>query len=202
MKKTIFALSTPESVSAIAIIRISGPDTLNALCMLCRCNVKSFKKKRTLILKKIYSSDIILLDEALVVSFDENKSFTNEQMAELHIHGSIIVIKTVMETLSKLPFLRQAFPGEFTQRALENNKLNLTQVEGLSDLLKAETEYQQKQALDNYTGKTNKKIIKWKNKVLKILSLIEANIDFYEDVDDTDIIKKVTESIFCLEKIL
>ena len=200
MKKTIFALSTPESVSAIAIIRISGPDTLNALCMLCRCNVKIFKKKRTLILKKIYSSDNILLDEALVVSFDENKSFTNEQMAELHIHGSIIVIKTVMETLSKLPFLRQAFPGEFTQRALENNKLNLTQVEGLSDLLQAETEYQQKQALDTYTGKTNKKIIKWKNDVLKILSLIEANIDFYEDVDDTDIIKKVTESIFCLEK--
>ena len=200
MKKTIFALSTPESVSAIAVIRISGPDTLNALCMLCRCNVKIFKKKRTLILKKIYSSDNTLLDEALVVSFEENKSFTNEQMAELHIHGSIIVIKTVMETLSKLPFLRQAFPGEFTQRALENNKLNLTQVEGLSDLLKAETEYQQKQALDNYTGKTNKKIINWKNKVLKILSLIEANIDFYEDVDDTDIIKKVTESILCLEK--
>ena len=200
MKKTIFALSTPESVSAIAVIRISGPDTLNALCLLCRCNLKSFKKKRTLILKKIYSSDNILLDEALVVSFDENKSFTNEQMAELHIHGSIIVIKTVMETLSKMPFLRQAFPGEFTQRALENNKLNLTQVEGLSDLLKAETEYQQKQALDNYTGKTNKKIIKWKNKVLKILSLIEANIDFYEDVDDTDIIKKVTKSILCLEK--
>ena len=135
-----------------------------------------------------------------MVSFEENKSFTNEQMAELHIHGSIIVIKTVMETLSKLPFLRQAYPGEFTQRALENNKLSLTQVEGLSDLLQAETEYQQKQALDNYTGKTNKKIIKWKNKVLKILSLIEANIDFYEDVDDTDIIKKVTGSILCLEK--
>ena len=134
-----------------------------------------------------------------MVSFDENKSFTNEQMAELHIHGSIIVIKTVMETLSKLPFLRQAFPGEFTQRALENNKLNLTQVEGLSDLLQAETEYQQKQALDTYTGKTNEKILKWKNDVLKILSLIEANIDFYEDVDDTDIIKKITKSILCLE---
>ena len=101
MKKTIFALSTPESVSAIAIIRISGPDTMNALGLLCRCNLNSFKKKRTLILKKIYSSDNILLDEALVVSFDENKSFTNEQMAELHIHGSIIVIKTVMETLSR-----------------------------------------------------------------------------------------------------
>ena len=199
MKKTIFALSTPESVSAIAIIRISGPDTLKALGLLCRCNVKSFKKKRTLNLKKIYSSDNSLLDEALVVSFDENKSFTNEQMAELHIHGSIIVIKTVMETLSKMPSLRQAFPGEFTQRALENNKLNLTQVEGLSDLLQAETEYQQKQALDTYTGKTNKKIIKWKNDVLKILSLIEANIDFYEDIDDTDIIKKVTKSILCLE---
>ena len=200
MKKTIFALSTPESVSAIAVIRISGPDTLNALGLLCRCNVTSFKKKRTLSLKKIYSSDNSLLDEALVVSFEENKSFTNEQMAELHIHGSIIVIKTVLETLSNMSFLRQAFPGEFTQRALENNKLNLTQVEGLSDLLQAETEYQQKQALDTYTGKTNKKIIKWKNDVLKILSLIEANIDFYEDVDDTDIIKKVTKSILCLEK--
>ncbi len=200
MKKTIFALSTPESVSAIAVIRISGPDTLNALCLLCRCNITSFKKKRTLTLKKIYSSDNSLLDEALVVSFEENKSFTNETMAELHIHGSIIVIKTVMETLSKMSFLRQAFPGEFTQRALENNKLNLTQVEGLSDLLQAETEYQQKQALDTYTGKTNKKIIKWKNDVLKILSLIEANIDFYEDIDDTDIIKKVTKSILCLEK--
>ena len=200
MKKTIFALSTPESVSAIAVIRISGPDTLNALGLLCRCNVTCFKKKRTLYLKKIYSSDNSLLDEALVVSFEENKSFTNEQMAELHIHGSIIVIKTVMETLSKMSFLRQAFPGEFTQRALENNKLNLTQVEGLSDLLQAETEYQQKQALDTYTGKTNKKIIKWKNDVLKTLSLIEANIDFYEDVDDTDIIKKVTKSILCLEK--
>ena len=200
MKKTIFALSTPESLSAIAIIRISGPDTLNALGLLCRCNISSFKKKRTLTLKKIYSSDNALLDEALVVSFEENKSFTNEQMAELHIHGSIIVIKTVMETLSKMPFLRQAFPGEFTQRALENNKLNFTQVEGLSDLLQAETEYQQKQALDTYTGKTNKKIIKWKNEILKTLSLIEANIDFYEDVDDTDLIKKVTKSILILEK--
>ena len=200
MKKTIFALSTPESLSAIAIIRISGPDTLNALSLLCRCNLSSFKKKRTLTLKKIYSSDNALLDEALVVSFEENKSFTNEQMAELHIHGSIIVIKTVMETLSKMPILRQAFPGEFTQRALENNKLNFTQVEGLSDLLQAETEYQQKQALDTYTGKTNKKIIKWKNEILKTLSLIEANIDFYEDVDDTDLIKKVTKSILSLEK--
>ena len=200
MKKTIFALSTPESVSAIAIIRISGPDTLNALGLLCRCNLSSFKKKRTLTLKKIYSSDNALLDEALVVSFEENRSFTNEQMAELHIHGSVIVIKTVMETLGKMPFLRQAFPGEFTQRALENNKLNFTQVEGLSDLLQAETEYQQKQALDTYTGKTNKKITKWKNEVLKTLSLIEANIDFYEDVDDTNLIKKVTKSILCLEK--
>ena len=109
MKKTIFALSTPESVSAIAVIRISGPDTLNALGLLCRCNVTSFKKKRTLTLKKIYSSENSLLDEALVVSFEENKSFTNEQMAELHIHGSIIVIKTVMETLSKISFLSKVY---------------------------------------------------------------------------------------------
>ena len=77
----------------------------------------------------------------------------------------------------------------------------MTQVEGLSDLLKAETEYQQKQALDNYTGKTNKKIIKWKNKVLKILSL-EASIDFYEDVDDTDIKETLLNQYFVWKKIL
>ena len=83
MKKTIFALSTPESVSAIAIIRISGPDTLNALGLLCRCNVTSFKKKRTLILKKIYSSDNTLLDEALVVSFDKNKAILQKEFQRI-----------------------------------------------------------------------------------------------------------------------
>ncbi len=199
MKKTIFALATPESVSAIAIIRLSGPKTLNALSLLCNCDLSSFKKPRELCLKKIYSIDKILLDEALIVFFKKNQSFTNEKMAEIHTHGSLIVIKTVLEALGNITFLREALPGEFTQRALKNNKITLTQVEGLSDLMQAETEYQQKQALDIYTGSVNKKVEKWRNNVVKILSIVEANIDFYDEIDDFDIIQNVTNSILSLE---
>ena len=121
-------------------------------------------------------------------------------MAEIHIHGSIIVIKTVLDTLGKIPFLREALPGEFTQRALKNNKLTLTQVEGLADLMNAETEYQQKQALDIYTGSSNKKVQEWKNIVIKLLSIIEANIDFYDEVDDFGLIKNINKTILILEK--
>ena len=200
MTKTIFALATPDSVSAIGIIRISGPKTFDALCTICDCDLSSFKKKRQFLLKKIYSIDKKLLDEALIVCFERNKSFTSEKMAEIHIHGSLIVIKTVLETLGKVPYIREALPGEFTQRALKNNKLTLTQVEGLADLMNAETEYQQKQALDIYTGSSNKKVQEWKNIVIKLLSIIEASIDFYDEVDDFGLIKNINKTILILEK--
>ncbi len=200
MKKTIFALATPDSVSAIAIIRISGPKTMNALSIICNCNAYSFKTPKELILKKLYSCNKTLLDEALVVFFEKNKSFTGEKMAELHIHGSLIVIKTVLETLGNISFLREALPGEFTQRALENNKLSLSQVEGLSDLMIAETEYQQKQALNFYTGYTNKKIESWKKELMRLLSFVEAQIDFYEDIDELNIVKIINTGIKSLEE--
>ncbi len=200
MKKTIFALATPDSVSAIGVIRISGPKAFNAISIICNCNLSSLKKTRELYLKKIFSLNKDLLDEALIVCFEKEKSFTSEKMAELHIHGSLIVIKTVLDTLAKIPFLREALPGEFTQRALENNKLSLTQVEGLSDLMKAETEYQQKQALDIYMGSSNKKVKEWKINVIKILSIIEANIDFYDEIEDTNLIKDVKKLILSFEK--
>ena len=200
MKKTIFALATPDSVSAIGIIRLSGPKTFHALSFICDCDLSTFKKKREFSLKKIYSFEKKLLDEALIVCFEKNKSFTSEKMAEIHIHGSLIVIKTVLDTLGKIPYLREALPGEFTQRALSNNKLTLTQVEGLADLMNAETEYQQKQALDIYTGSSNKKVQEWKNIVIKILSLIEANIDFYDELDDFELIKNLKITLLSLEK--
>ena len=200
MKKTIFALATPESISAIGVIRISGPKAFDALSIICNCNLSSFKKTRKLFLKKIFSLEKNLLDEALIVCFEKEKSFTSEKMAELHIHGSLIVIKTVLDTLGKISFLREALPGEFTQRALKNNKLSLTQVEGLSDLMKAETEYQQKQALDIYTGSSNKKVKEWKIKVIKILSIVEANIDFYDEIENFDLIKDINEPILSFEK--
>jgi len=96
--------------------------------------------------------------------------------------------------------LREALPGEFTQRALKNDKLSLTQVEGLSDLMKAETEYQQKQALDIYMGSSNKKVKEWKIKVIKILSIVEANIDFYDEIDDSDLIKDINKPILSFER--
>ena len=115
--------------------------------------------------------------------FEANKSFTGERMVELHLHGSPSVIRTVLGTLSKLKYLRAAEAGEFTKQALENNRLNIFEAEGLSDLLFAETEAQQQQALNVYSGLISDRISKWKSLVVKMLSLVETAIDFSDEVE-------------------
>ena len=102
-------------------------------------------------------------------------------MVELHLHGSPSVIRTVLGTLSKLKYLRAAEAGEFTKQALENNRLNIFEAEGLSDLLLAETEAQQQQALNVYSGLISDRISKWKSLVVKMLSLVETAIDFSDE---------------------
>ena len=115
--------------------------------------------------------------------FEANKSFTGERMVELHLHGSPSVIRTVLGTLSKLKYLRAAEAGEFTKQALENNRLNIFEAEGLCDLLFAETEAQQQQALNVYSGLISDRISKWKSLVVKMLSLVETAIDFSDEVE-------------------
>ena len=202
MSATIFALSTPPGISAISIIRISGPDTFKAVGRLLGLQ-KPFKplnsQFRKAHLKKIFSLEGQLLDQGLVILFERGKSFTGENMAELQLHGSHIVVKTVLEALSRLGYTRLAKAGEFSKKALENNVLSLSEIEGLSDLLVAETEAQQKQALNVYSGLLSEKINFWKKKTTKILSIVEASIDFSDELDSCDLLKNLNHEIKILE---
>ena len=132
---TIFALATPRGKSGVAVIRISGPAAGQVLEMLAGgVPTARLASLRTL------KSDTGALDEALVVWFPGPDSFTGEDVAELHVHGSVATVNAVLHVLSEMVGLRLAEAGEFTRRALENERLDLAQVEGLSDLIEAETE--------------------------------------------------------------
>jgi len=200
MPATIYALSTPPGISAVAIIRISGPDSFRVVGRLCKLKNPFKLDKRKTHLRKIFSHDGKLLDEGFVVCFDKGRSFTGEDMAEFQLHGSNIVVNTVLNALSKLSYTRSAEPGEFTKKALENNKIDLFQAEGLSDLLAAETEAQQEQALTTYSGYMSKRIGGWKESVVKMLSIVETVIDFSDDVDTSDFINSLKGDLERLEE--
>jgi tRNA modification GTPase len=141
---TIFALATAQGRAGVAVVRISGPLAHNA----CRGLCGDVPPLRLASVRVLVDAAGVRLDEALVLVFEEGASFTGEKVVELHLHGSIAVIAAVLQTLSSIPGLRAAEAGEFTRRALENGRLDLAQVEGLADLIDAETEAQRRQALD------------------------------------------------------
>ena len=200
MAATIYALSTPPGISAVAIIRISGPDSFRAVGKLCKQKTAFKLDKRKTHLRKIFSHDGKLLDEGFVICFDKGRSVTGEDMAEFQLHGSNIVVNTVLNALSKLSYTRLAEPGEFTKKAMENNKIDLFQAEGLSDLLAAETEAQQEQALTTYSGYMSERIGGWKESVVKMLSIVETVIDFSDDVDTSDFVNSLKGDLKDLEE--
>lgn len=133
---TIYALASAQGKAGVAVVRISGPDAFDAATILCG----SLPAPRQHAVRRIKTASGEYLDEALVLVFPEGASFTAEAVVELHLHGSIAVVSAVLRELSELGGLRLAEPGEFTRRALENGRLDLAQVEGLADLIEAETE--------------------------------------------------------------
>ena len=142
---TIFALSTIEGQSGVAIIRVSGPESKKTIKKITGLNVKP--RYATLVTIKTLKGKNI--DEGIVIYFPKNKSFTGEEVAEFHVHGSSAITELLLKELSKIKGLRPAEGGEFTKQAYMNGKLNIFQVEGLSNLIKSETENQRKQALKN-----------------------------------------------------
>nr|XP_042904081.1 tRNA modification GTPase MnmE isoform X4 [Parasteatoda tepidariorum] len=185
-RSTIFALSTPPGVSAIAVVRISGPHALNVLLKMGKLTDPPPARKA--ILCKLRDPETgELLDKALTLWFPSPNSFTGEDSCELHIHGGTAVIKSVLTALSKLQQFRFAEPGEFTKRAFLAGKLDLTEVEALADLLNAETEGQQRQALRQMEGALFKLYSDWSGRLKQILASLEAYIDFSEDqhLDDS-----------------
>lgn len=185
---TIFALASSRGKAGVSVIRISGPCAFDALVRLCG----DVPAPRTASLRTIRDGDEVL-DQALILTFEEGASFTGEQTVELHVHGSIAIVSAVLSFLGRIPGLRQAEAGEFTRRALENDRLDLTQVEGLADLVEAETEAQRRQAMRVLSGALGDLAGSWRRDLVRAAALLEATIDFVDEDVPVDVYPEVRE---------
>ena len=180
---TIFSSATSSLKSAIKIIRISGKNCKKLP------DIFSFKPTvpRYLTLRKIFDSNKKLIDTALVVYIPGPSTVTGEDVFEFHIHGSTIIEKKIYESLLKHKDFRVAMNGEFTRRAFLNGKIDLTQAEGLNDLINAETEAQFQASTRQYNGILTNKIDKWRHEIISLSSKLEALIDFSDEELPTDL---------------
>ena len=181
---TIFAVSSGVGRAAVCVIRISGSRTQYVLDELCDGMRFTPRLMQLCTLQDPHTGHF--LDHALVVFFEGPKSFTGEDSAELHVHGSIAVKKAILKTLSSLEGCRPAERGEFTQRAFLNRKMDLAQVEGLADLIDSETEQQRLQAVRQMDGILGSHVSRWRELLLKALALIEGSLDFSDEEDVSD----------------
>ena len=182
---TIFALATARGKAGVAVVRISGPLAHDAVAEFCAVP----KVRQAGLRRLIWQGEV--LDEAVVLLFATGASFTGEPSAELQLHGSIAVVARVLQALAAIEGLRMAEAGEFTRRALENGQLDLTQVEGLADLIDAETEAQRKQALRVLSGALGRRVEVWRLDLVRAAALIEATIDFADEDVPLDVAPEV-----------
>lgn len=186
---TIYALATARGKAGVAIVRLSGPSALTSVMQL----AGSLPADRVAGLRKLTDAQGVHLDDALVLTFKAPHSFTGEDTAELHLHGSQATVAAVLQTLSNFETLRLADPGEFTRRALGNGRLDLAQVEGLADLVEAETESQRRQALRVLSGALGEKAERWRRALIRAAALLEATIDFVDEDVPVDVSPEVLE---------
>jgi len=201
---TIFALSTGPGISGIAIVRISGEDTIKVIKLLTNASIPEPRVATLRKINKINTSELI--DEGIILWFPGPDSYTGEDMAEFHIHGSKAVIDALHSSISQIENCRLAEPGEFTKLAFQNGKINLLKAESIADLISAETEIQRQQAVKIMDGQSSETFNSLREKLLKILSNIEAKIDFPDEDLPQDILnntKKISsEVILSIKKIL
>jgi len=201
---TIFALSTGPGISGIAIVRVSGEDTKKVIKLLTNVELPKPRVATLRKINKINTSELI--DEGIILWFPGPESYTGEDMAEFHIHGSKAVIDALHNSISKIENCRLAEAGEFTKLAFQNGKINLLKAESIADLISAETEIQRQQAIKIMNGKSADKFNSLREKLLKILSHVEAKIDFPDEDLPEDILKNIkkisNEVILNIKKIL
>ena len=201
---TIYALSTGPGISGIAIIRVSGKDTKKVIKLLTNATLPEPRVATLRKINKINTSELI--DEGIILWFPGPESYTGEDMAEIHIHGSKAVIDALHHSISKVENCRLAEAGEFTKLAFQNGKINLLKAESIADLISAETEIQRQQAIKIMNGKSADKFNSLREKLLKILSHVEAKIDFPDEDLPEDILKNIkkisNEVILNIKKIL
>lgn len=185
---TIFALATARGRAGIAVIRVSGPLARKVSGEICGELPESGRS-----LRKISSRSAELIDEGLILTFRAGESFTGEDVVEFQVHGSVAVIDFLLSELRSFDGVREAEAGEFTRRALENGRLDLTQVEGLADLIDAETLAQQRQAVRVMTGGLGAKADGWRTRLIRAAALLEATIDFADEEVPVDVTPEVWE---------
>ncbi|MDA8726826.1 tRNA uridine-5-carboxymethylaminomethyl(34) synthesis GTPase MnmE [Candidatus Pelagibacter bacterium] len=201
---TIYALSSGPGISGIAIIRISGEDTSKAIELL---TGKSVPKPRVATLRKINKINTSeLIDEGIILWFPGPESYTGEDMAEIQVHGSKAVIDALHSSISNVENCRLAEPGEFTKLAFQNGKINLLKAESIADLISSETEIQRQQAIKIMNGKSSDQFNFLREKLLKVLSHVEAKIDFPDEDLPNNILNEIKKSsdevLINIEKIL
>ena len=197
---TIFALSSGPGVSGVAVIRISGPEASEVIKLL---TGKKVPEPRKATLRKINNINTFeLIDEGIIIWFPGPESYTGEDMAEIHVHGGKAVVLTLQNEISKIKHCRLAEPGEFTKLAFQNGKINLLKAESIADLISAETEIQRIQAVKIMKGKSSEKYNELRDKLLKILSFVEAKIDFPdEDIPEENFNKIKNDTISVINNI-
>ena len=174
---TIFAPATARGKAGVSILRLSGPRAWDVVKILCG----SLPEPRRASIRTLRLKDGSVLDQALVLLFEAGQSFTGERSAELQVHGSPSIVRALLSVLSEIDSCRVADPGEFTRRALENDRMDMAQVEGLADLIDAETEAQRRQAQRVFSGETGKLVEIWRNQLTRAAALTEATIDFADE---------------------
>jgi len=193
---TIYALSSGPGISGVAVIRVSGKETISVIKAL---TGKGLPRPRVATLGKINNSNTSeLIDEGIILWFPGPQSYTGEDMVEFHVHGSKAVVAAIQSSISQVKDCRLAEPGEFTKLAFQNGKINLLKAESIADLISSETEIQRKQAIKIMNGKSSNIFNKLREKLLKILSHIEAKIDFPDENLPKDIlnnIKKISKEV-------
>lgn len=192
--ETIFALASAAGKAGVAVVRLSGPSAFP----IAETIAGAALPPRGMSLRVLRDQSGAILDHALVLSFSAPESYTGEDIVEFQTHGSIAVIDSLLSCLGDLPDARMAEPGEFTRRALENGRLDLAQIEGLADLIDAETEQQRIQAQRVFSGELGNLARIWREKLIRAAALIEVTIDFADEdvpVDVSPEVSAILESV-------
>jgi len=189
---TIYALSSGPGIAGVAVIRVSGKETSKVIKLITNDNLPNPRVATLRKMNNINTNELI--DEGLVIWFPGPQSYTGEDLAEFHVHGSRAVVAALHVSISNVKNCRLAEPGEFTKRAFQNGRINLMKAESIGDLISAETEIQRKQAVKIMNGKSADIFNSWREKLLKILSHVEAKIDFPDEDLSNEILLEIKQT--------
>ena len=196
--ETIYALSTPPGRGGVAVVRVSGPQAAPGLAAL--TPGARLPPPRTACVRRIVSGAGAVIDHALVLRFEGPNSFTGEDVVEYHLHGGVAVVAGLLSCLAAQPGCRPALPGEFTRRAFENGRLDLTAAEAVADLIHAETEAQREQAIGQMEGVLSDLYQSWTDRLAHTLALMEADLDFSDQDLPDDLSLRVRPDLSDVEK--